>query len=668
MEGEGIAASVSAEEPKVSPPQRARSFARPAIYFLLAAIVFYFAGSSMVEHMSRIDWKVMRFRGWPMTAALACLMGMRLLNSAACRMLLLSLGHRVGLRWTTGAIWVSSLGRYVPGKMLAGLSAAVLMTRRGVELSAALAVMFLYTALMVVIGVMIAAPLMMTPALRRAAPGLWAASLAVIVAGGVALHPRVFAWVCNAVLKRLGQWQLLPRPTTGPYVTAIFLLLVRAALLGASGWFVARSFTTVPVPISAYPMMLSAISLALVAGFLAVFVPAGLGVQEGVFLIVFGPMLGAEAGLLALVFRALQVAADLLAGVAGLAILHPRFSGRQRAERITTGVPRPRPEEREQPVPGLQPGDGLPIAPIPRLLMEMPHKPDFFIVGAAKCGTTSLYEYLRRHPQIHMSPHKEPHYFARDFYVPPEWCIRDDEQYVQLFAGAEGATRVGEASVWYIYSQAAAQELKAFSPDARIIVMLRDPIDMMYSLHGQFLWNCNDDILNFEEALAAQEERSRGLRIPAEAHMAASLQYARVASFSSQVRRYYDAFGADRVHVILFQDFLRDTPGEYAKVLRFLDVDPTFVPDFKIANSAKPITPRLNRFFARRPVLRRTLRAVVAGELIRRVNYAIPYVAQAVARPSKIDPALRARLLPQFIGEIEALEQLIGRDLSAWKR
>ena len=602
---------------------------------------------------------------FPSAMALLCLMAMRVLNALACHRLLLSLGSHVGLRWTTGALWVTSLGRYVPGRMVAGLSAAVMLTRRGVELSIALAALTQYTAVMLIVGVMVSTPLAMTPLMRKQAPGLWIASLVVCVGGVIALHPRVFAALCNFPLRRLKRWELIPPPAAGPYGAAVGCLVTRALFLGAAAWFAARSFSLVGV--RDYPLILATVALATEVGFLAVFVPVGLGVQEGIFLLVLGPKLGPQAGLLALLFRTLQVSADVLAGAAGLVILHPRFAGTQRAVRVGAI---PRREALRVTAPGeiaSLPMPTLTAGPIPALLMGMPHKPDFFVVGAAKCGTTSLYEYLRKHPQVFMPAHKEPHYFARDFDIPPEWCIRDDHQYVRLFAGAESGNRIGEASVWYLYSQIAAQELHRFSPDARIIVMLRNPIDMMYSLHGQFLWNCNDDILDFEEALAAQEERGRGLRIPPEAHMPAALQYIQVASFSSQVRRYHEAFGAERVHVILFDDFVRDTAGEYESVLRFLEVDPNFIPDFKISNPAKPITPRLNRFFARRPALRQALHTVVPAPVVRKVNYALPHLVQTVARPPRIDPRLRARLAPRFAAEIESLEQLLGRNLASWK-
>jgi hypothetical protein len=150
--------------------------------------------------------------------------------------------------------------------------------------------------------------------------------------------------------------------------------------------------------------------------------------------------------------------------------------------------------------------------------------------------------------------------------------------------------------------------------------------------------------------------------------MPAALQYTHVVTFSSQIERYYDVFGRQRVHIIFFDDFLGDTAGQYRKTLDFLGVDADFAPDFIVSNPAKPITPRLNRYFARRPRLRRTLHALVPTPIIRSLNYALPMFIPVIPRPPRIDPDLRRRLLPLFAPEIEKVEQLVGRDLSAWKK
>ena len=126
-------------------------------------------------------------------------------------------------------------------------------------------------------------------------------------------------------------------------------------------------------------------------------------------------------------------------------------------------------------------------------------RPNFFIPGAPKSGTTSMYHYLRQHPQIYMSRVKEPQFFSTDLEMAEGRRICDLDAYLSLFQNAQDAKRIGEASVWNLFSRDAAQNIKAFDPEAKIIVMLRHPADLIYSLHGQFIYSMNEDILEWSE-------------------------------------------------------------------------------------------------------------------------------------------------------------------------
>src|SRR5438093_448879 len=139
-------------------------------------------------------------------------------------------------------------------------------------------------------------------------------------------------------------------------------------------------------------------------------------------------------------------------------------------------------------------------------------RPDFFIVGAPKCGTTAMYAYLRQHPQIFMPFHKEPLFFGSD--LTTRYGRMSLEEYLALFADASRGQRIGEASAWYLYSATAAAEIKAFAPDAQIVVMLRDPVEVMRAQHSQLLFNMQETLTSFAEALAAEADRRAGRRLP----------------------------------------------------------------------------------------------------------------------------------------------------------
>ncbi len=207
--------------------------------------------------------------------------------------------------------------------------------------------------------------------------------------------------------------------------------------------------------------------------------------------------------------------------------------------------------------------------------------PDLFIVGAPKCGTTALYTYLSQHPEVFMSRVKEPSFFGTDLRNPAR---PTSEQYLHLFAGARNEKRVGEASTSYLGSRRAAAEIKKFSPSSRIVIMLRNPVEAMYSLHSQRLYQGTEDITDFETALGAEEERKRGRRLPRRRGVVEGLFYREGAKYSQQVKTYLEAFGRENVHIIIFDD-LKHTPAQvYGETLRFLDASTEFQIESQVAN------------------------------------------------------------------------------------
>jgi hypothetical protein len=302
----------------------------------------------------------------------------------------------------------------------------------------------------------------------------------------------------------------------------------------------------------------------------------------------------------------------------------------------------------------------------------MPH-PDFIIVGAPKCGTTALNEYLGANPAVFMA-RKEQHFFGSDLTF--AWPRTTREEYLRSFAEGEQAGLRGEASVWYLYSTLAAAEIHAHNPRARIIAMVRNPADMLYSLHGHyFSWGV-ENIPDFGDALAAEHDREQGRRIPPGHGHPWALAYTKVARFHEQLERYLEAFGADQVHVVLYDDLADDPQGTYSRVLSFLGVDGASFPEFRVVNANRHIrNRRLHKVVSSvrfpSPGLRRVARVAVPSRTFRRavqsrfVDVAGRGNVVAGKRPP-LDPRLRASLTSEFEPEIKALASLIGRDLDHW--
>ena len=294
--------------------------------------------------------------------------------------------------------------------------------------------------------------------------------------------------------------------------------------------------------------------------------------------------------------------------------------------------------------------------------------PDFFVVGAFKCGTTAMYAYLRQHPQIYMPFHKEPLFFGDDLTRRYGRMTRD--QYLALFREAAAGQRIGEASAWYLYSSSAAQEIAAVAPEAQIIVMVRNPVDVMYAEHSQLLFNVEEDQTDFGAALEAEPARRRGERLPPGPIRPETLYYRHSVRFAEQLSRYHDVFGRERVHVIVYDDLRNDTATTYRRALEFLGVDPAFLADFAIRNPNKRVRfGALQRLIYQPPApVLRFVPWLRRFPLVHRLRGAAVRLNSSPAPRAPMDPALRRRLLNELAPEIDELGRLIGRDLSGWLR
>ncbi|HEV8053261.1 MAG TPA: sulfotransferase, partial [Candidatus Limnocylindrales bacterium] len=273
----------------------------------------------------------------------------------------------------------------------------------------------------------------------------------------------------------------------------------------------------------------------------------------------------------------------------------------------------------------------------------MSRLPDFFIVGAPKCGPTALYDYLAPHPDVFMPFHKEPLYFGSD--LTRRYGAMSEADYGALFRDARPEQVVGEASAWYLYSTTAASEIRGACPDARIIVMLRNPVDVMHAQHSQLLFSEQEVITDFGAALEAEAERRQGRRMPPGPIRPENLFYRHMVRFSEQLQRYIEAFGRERVHVIIHDDLRRDGLAEYRRVLEFLGVDPEFVPDMRPSNENKRVRNRwIQRLIWDPPLLRPIIPTLRRYRVVHAVRATLLSMNSRRQSRPPMDPALRERL------------------------
>jgi hypothetical protein len=266
-----------------------------------------------------------------------------------------------------------------------------------------------------------------------------------------------------------------------------------------------------------------------------------------------------------------------------------------------------------------------------------------------------MYTYLRQHPEIFASIHKEPHFFGSDL-SPLDGMVREEALYLGLFSGAGDRPRAGEASVWYLLSQRAAGEIRAYVPEAKVLIMLRDPSQMAYSLYALYTRSGNEDRPTFEQALAAEAERREGRALPPGVYFPEGLIYTDVVRHAAKVERYLTAFGRDNVHCIVFDDFVRDPAGVYRGTLEFLGVDPAFQPEFDQQRAAQLLRQSYIRQLRHTP-----------AEVQRRMEFQRRKRHQGPPRPPLAED-LAAGLRDLLAADVERLGSLIGRDLSPWTR
>lgn len=269
-----------------------------------------------------------------------------------------------------------------------------------------------------------------------------------------------------------------------------------------------------------------------------------------------------------------------------------------------------------------------------------------------------------------MPDRKEPTYFGSDLVFEKDgYRVNDIGLYLSLFKDAtEDHRAIGEASVRYLNSVRAAQEIYSFNPEARIVIMLRNPVDAAYAEHSEFLYNRNENVSDFGAAIDLQDVRLRGGSIPDAAHFTSGLQYTKTFMYSRQVGRYYNVFGMENVLLVLFDRFKKDVKGEYKRVASFLGIDPDFEPEFDIHNGNKRL----------RSVWVQDMIGSVPAHIRLRISRVVPrrawhIVFSWIVRANTVqysreplDPQLRARLKDIFRSDIKELEQVIGETLDFW--
>lgn len=313
--------------------------------------------------------------------------------------------------------------------------------------------------------------------------------------------------------------------------------------------------------------------------------------------------------------------------------------------------------------------------------------PFAFIVGAPRCGTTTLASFLQQHPDVCFSAVKEPHFFSRDEVAAlPQSELRTvvEEEYWQRFFGhCEGRAKLhAEGSVTYLYAAERMQPILDLWPQAKFVIALRDPLAMLPSLHARLLVTGDETIRDFATAWAEIGERAQGKSLPKRAVDPRWLRYDWAGELGRNVEQFISMVGRDRCHIILFDDLKADPAGTYRELCRFLAIEPWDGTDFEPQRINKTIRIGwLQRLLKRPP---KAIRTALAGEQFHKREKTVgsrdsPALAaifrirkrllewnKVPAKRQPLDAHVRQEVIDRLRNDVILLSKVIDRDLSHW--
>jgi sulfotransferase family protein len=286
-------------------------------------------------------------------------------------------------------------------------------------------------------------------------------------------------------------------------------------------------------------------------------------------------------------------------------------------------------------------------------------RPNFFIAGVPKAGTTSLHEYLKQHPQIFMPDYKEPNYFVHGNGL-EKW-----EDYLSLFKDAGGKKAVGESSAAYSYCEESPGWIKSVLGDVKIIIILRNPARRAFSLYGWMVREGYEDAPTFAEALEREPVRMHDAVFRAQCpQFSPDYLYFTTGLYFEQVKRYIETFGRERIKIYLFEEFIKQPVTICQDVFRFLEVDDNFTPKMELHNEGR-IPKSIALQFRLRQELARRRKFIPHAWRIKLVKHLMERNVRRGSKPQP-DKQLMESLANRYRQNIQQLEMLLGRNFSAW--
>ncbi|MGB8703293.1 MAG: sulfotransferase [Thermosynechococcaceae cyanobacterium] len=292
--------------------------------------------------------------------------------------------------------------------------------------------------------------------------------------------------------------------------------------------------------------------------------------------------------------------------------------------------------------------------------------PNFLIIGAGKSGTTALYNYLKQHPQIYMSPVKEPKFFALEdenltvngpgshLFQP----ITNYEEYCRLFQGVTDEIAIGEASTIYLYVPKASERIKHYIPEVKLVAILRHPVDRAYSSFMHLRRDQREPLADFSLALQEEERRITN-------NWPFIWRYKDRGFYYRQLKRYFELFNKSQIKIYLYEEFNTNPLITLQDIFKFLNVDENFVPDIstKYNVSGVPKNQALQSFLTKPNFVKTAFKLFFPDDFRKGIKDNI--AARNFNKP-ELPLELRREMLEIYRDDILKLQDLLQRDLSVW--
>ena len=303
-------------------------------------------------------------------------------------------------------------------------------------------------------------------------------------------------------------------------------------------------------------------------------------------------------------------------------------------------------------------------------------KPNLFIVGQPKSGTTALHQFLGQHPEIYMSSIKEPHFFCADFHLESDHAygkqrffdFRNESAYLQLFSKAKDVKIAGESSTNYLYSQVAAEKIYNFNPDAKIIIILREPAKFLYSLHSHYVKFTEENEADFLTALDLETKRKQEQCLSSRVMTPSYLYYSQRVQYYQQVKRYCDRFSPEQIKVVIFEEFKSENERIFREILEFLGVKSDFIPEYEAVNVNKEVKFKAVNNLINSPLVKSISKNLLSQEFNEfvRDNIVEKFLWHQAPKASMPED-IKAKLMQQYQSEVTKISELLDLDLvSKW--